>query len=163
VKETFTVQDIQLIVFDFDGVMTNNQVILNEHGEESVIVNRADGLGVSLLRQHAIPMLILSTEENRVVTARASKLNIPAIQGVADKAVSLQSFCVLHGIDLSNVLYVGNDINDLEAMRISGLRAAPSDAHKTIRDLADIVLESPGGSGVIRELYDLIQFPEETS
>ena len=107
-------------------------------------------------------MLILSSEENGVVTARASKLGITAIQGIRDKAASLQSYCTFHGIDMSKVLYVGNDINDLQAMRISGLSAAPSDAHKTIRELADIVLESPGGGGVVRELSDLILFRKET-
>lgn len=149
-------KEIGLIVFDFDGVMTDNRVILNQYGEEAVVVNRADGLGVALLRQRNIPMLILSGEENPVVTARAGKLEIPVLQGVREKAPALKRYLEERGIDPGRVVYVGNDVNDLEAMLLVGFKVAPADAHRKVREIADLVLEAGGGEGVVRELADLL-------
>jgi YrbI family 3-deoxy-D-manno-octulosonate 8-phosphate phosphatase len=147
---------IELMVFDFDGVMTDNRVILSETGEESVIVNRADGLGVTILKQHGFKMMILSTEKNAVVAARGNKLNISVLQGFDNKAEVLTDYCDKANIDLKNVLYVGNDINDFEAMLKVGIKVAPADAHAKIKQIADVVLLSSGGKGVVRELADLI-------
>lgn len=148
--------NIKLIVFDFDGVMTDNRVIVSETGEESVIVNRADGLGIKMLREKGVPMLILSTEENRVVTARGKKLKLPVLQGISDKASALKDYCRELNVDLNKVMYIGNDINDLEVMKLVGLRLAPADAHIKIKEITDMVLSTPGGGGVIRELADII-------
>lgn len=144
------------IVFDFDGVMTDNRVIVNEYGEESVIVNRADGLGINAIRQYGIPMMILSTETNKVVVARAQKLKIPVLHGVDDKATILREYCESKNIEMNRVLYVGNDINDFEAMSLVGMKVVPSDAHICVKKIADIILNTPGGGGVVRELADLI-------
>lgn len=147
---------IRLIIFDFDGVMTDNRVIVSETGQESVIVNRADGLGINIIKKLGIPMLILSTEANSVVTVRARKLDLPLLQAVEDKAHVLDKYCAERNIPFSMVLYVGNDINDLEAMKLVGYRYAPADSHDDIKSIAHHIFKAKGGDGVVRELADLL-------
>jgi YrbI family 3-deoxy-D-manno-octulosonate 8-phosphate phosphatase len=132
--------------------MTDNRVWVNEDGIESVAVNRGDGMGVSMIRKRGIPQIILSTERNRVVQARADKLQIPAIQGSDNKEHDLAVYCLKHSVDLSRVLYVGNDINDLAVMQTVGFRVAPADAVSEILAIADYVTKSVGGGGVVREI-----------
>jgi YrbI family 3-deoxy-D-manno-octulosonate 8-phosphate phosphatase len=147
--------DMVLFVYDFDGVMTDNTVLVDENGVESVRVHRADGLAVAYFKKSGIKQLILSTETNPVVQARASKLQIECIHGVGDKRDVLTEYLEHEGIDAANVLYIGNDINDLEVMKIVGKSVAPQDAHEQIKDIADIVTKAKGGYGVIRELMDM--------
>ena len=99
---------------------------------------------------------IISTEKNSVVSSRAGKLSIPCLQGIENKKDVLMNFCKKNDIDLINVAYVGNDINDKEAMEISGVTFCPSDAHESILDISDHILKKKGGQGVIRELFDII-------
>lgn len=148
---------IKLIVFDFDGVMTDNRVLVNEKGEEAVWVNRSDGLAVEMIRKMGIPMLILSTETNPIVSVRAKKLNLPVLQAVSNKKEALLDYCNSEKIDLTEVMYVGNDINDLPAMELVGYKVVPSDAYEEVKQISDIVLSSKGGGGVVRELADLIK------
>ena len=150
-------KDIKLIVYDFDGVMTDNRVVVHEDGMESVIVNRADGLGVNIIKEIGIPQMILSTETSSVVEARAKKLGIPMIQGVGDKKKVLAAYCKENKINPNNILYVGNDINDKEVMGIIGYPVAPSDAHLDIKKLAKHTLETKGGYGVVKELAEILK------
>lgn len=147
---------IALICYDFDGVMTDNTVTLDEDGKESVSANRGDGLAIAAIRALGIPQVILSTEENKVVRARAAKLKIEVFHGLPDKALALRTLVQERGIDLDNVIYVGNDVNDLGAMQMAGYAIAPSDAHRTILVTANYVTDARGGYGVIREMYDAI-------
>ena len=147
---------IKLFVYDFDGVMTNNKVIVDQRGNESVIVNRGDGLAVSIIKRMNIPQLILSTEANPVVLKRANKLNIICINGVEDKKEKLKEYCIQNDINFKDVLYIGNDINDLDIMKMIGHPYCPADAHESIKVISDYVFKSKGGNGVIRELLDLI-------
>ena len=147
---------IQLIVYDFDGVMTDNRVYLDQNGNEMVKVNRGDGLGISEIKKLGIQQIIISTEKNAVVSARASKLGINCLQGIDDKKGALLDYCKGKKIDLKNVAYVGNDINDKKAMKISGVTFCPADAHETIKSFSDYVLSTKGGRGVVRELLDII-------
>ena len=149
--------DIQLIVYDFDGVMTDNRVIVHEDGMESVIVNRADGLGVNIIKEIEIPQMILSTETNPVVSFRAKKLGIPVLQGVDDKKTVLLKYCKDNNYDPARILYVGNDVNDEEVMKAVGYSVATADAHHSIKSLAQMVLDTKGGHGVVRELADKIE------
>jgi len=150
-------EKIDLIVYDFDGVMTDNTVVVHEDGREAVRVNRADGLGVNLIRKKKIPQLILSTEKNPVVRARARKVGLPLIQGVEDKRRVLAAYCERHGYSPRRTIYVGNDTNDVGAMRYVGIAVAPADAHPSILRLAEMVLKTPGGRGVVRELADRLR------
>jgi len=154
-KVSMRTKDIDLIVYDFDGVMTDNRVIIFQDGTEAVIGSRGDGLGVDRLRSEGIPQLILSTETNPVVKARAVKLGLEVIASCKDKKYTLMKFCKQNGYDLQKVVYVGNDLNDLEVMKIVGFSVAPADAHPDIKSLAKLVTNAKGGTGVIRELSDV--------
>lgn len=152
----YKLNKVELIVYDFDGVMTNNTVYVDQHGNESVQVSRADGLGISAIRAMGLGQVIMSTEANPVVATRAKKLGIPCLQNIECKETELKQYCESNGIDLCNVAYVGNDINDKKAMESVGWPICPKDAHQEIRDIAKIVTSVGGGEGVIREVYDLI-------
>lgn len=145
-----------LLVYDFDGVMTDNRALVFEDGTEAVFVNRADGWGVGELRKAGFTQIILSTETNIVVLARGKKLQIEVLQGSKDKAQDLSDYCQRKGIELSKVLYVGNDLNDLVAMRLVGFPVAPADAHPAIIMIAKLVTKARGGEGVIKELSELL-------
>lgn len=147
---------VKLVVYDFDGVMTDNTVKVSQDGQESVSANRSDGLGIGMIRKLGVGQLILSTEPNPVVKARADKIGLEAIHGVGDKASALLELADRHEVSLAEVLYVGNDINDTDAMALAGFKVAPSDAHPSILALADYVTDAPGGHGVIRELADVL-------
>jgi 3-deoxy-D-manno-octulosonate 8-phosphate phosphatase (KDO 8-P phosphatase) len=148
---------IKLLVYDFDGVMTDNKVYVDQHGHEMVQVNRADGLGISMIKKLGIVQIILSTEANPVVSARAGKLDISCLQDINNKAEALIGFCKESKYVLKSVGYVGNDINDLEAMKLAGVSFCPADAHQDIIKISTHVLNAKGGEGVVRELFDLLQ------
>ncbi len=146
--------DIDLIVFDFDGVLTDNRVIVLEDGREGVVCNRADGLGFDMFRAADIPVLIISTERNAVVARRAEKLRTPVLLNVGDKKQTLVQHCRQADIDLSRVIFVGNDLNDLTVMASVGFPIAVADAHPAILATARTVLTSKGGDGAARELAE---------
>ena len=150
------INNIDAFVFDFDGVLTNNLVYLNQEGVESVVCSRADGLAFDVLRKLKKPTFILSTEKNSVVTMRAKKLKIQALQGIKNKADALSSLSESKGYDLGRILYVGNDLNDFNVMKICGYSACPIDSHIKIKELSNIVLNTRGGEGVVRELLEEI-------
>jgi YrbI family 3-deoxy-D-manno-octulosonate 8-phosphate phosphatase len=136
--------------------MTDNTVTMDEHGIESVRVNRSDGLAISELKKRGFAQAIFSTETNNVVSMRAEKLGIPCIQGLEDKKSALLDYCIDSSINPELCLFVGNDINDLEVMKAVGYPVCPSDAHSKIISISRIVLNTKGGNGVIRELLDFI-------
>ena len=148
---------IKLIVSDFDGVMTDNRVLVDENGKESVYVSRADGQGIHMLRSMGIELIIMSTETNGVVGKRAEKLNVECIQSIDDKAEYLKIYCNKRKIPLEEVIYVGNDINDYSAMCMAGIKIVPNDAYKIVKDIADVITKTKGGYGVIREIADIIE------
>lgn len=153
-KKNDKLKDIKLVVYDFDGVMTDNRVLVREDGVESVMCNRSDGLGIGMIRRLGVEQVILSTEENPVVLARARKIRLEAVHGCADKQAGLRTLASDRGIATSDILYVGNDTNDLEAMRIAGIAVAPADSHPEILAIAHHITAAKGGHGVIRELAD---------
>jgi N-acylneuraminate cytidylyltransferase len=147
---------IELVVFDFDGVMTDNTVSVAQDGTESVICNRSDGLGIDGLRDAGIPALILSTERNSVVKARADKLQLPCLHGIADKAAALAEWIAARGISAENVVYLGNDRIDLGCFQLVGMPVAVADAHPSASSAAKLILSRAGGQGAVRELCDLV-------
>ena len=152
--KVITIDDIDLFVFDFDGVLTDNIVHIDNNGNEMVSCSRADGLAFDVLRKLDKPCQILSTENNTVVSARANKLGISVLQGVKNKEKSLRNLVMRRGYKLSNILYVGNDLNDYNSMRISGLSVCPADSHPKIKKISNFVLKTNGGKGVVRELLE---------
>ncbi|MBT3667991.1 MAG: HAD hydrolase family protein [Opitutae bacterium] len=150
------VSQIDVVVFDFDGVLTDNRVTVDQAGKESVCCSRSDGLAFDGFRKLRIPTFILSTESNPVVVARARKLQIPVLNSVSDKVKSLHNLCDQNGFQFKKILYVGNDINDYMVMQECGFSACPADAHQSIKQISTIVLESSGGSGVAREILEKV-------
>tara|TARA_B100001250_G_scaffold84532_1_gene69878 strand:- start:19768 stop:20226 length:459 start_codon:yes stop_codon:yes gene_type:complete len=148
--------EIKLALYDFDGVMTDNKVSINEKGLESVIVNRSDGLAVKLIDEMGVKQIIISTESNKVVEKRAQKLGIECKQNIENKASVVEELSKTLSITKDKIAFIGNDINDLEAMKIVGLSLCPSDASQEIIDLSMTILPSKGGSGVIRDFYDFL-------
>jgi 3-deoxy-D-manno-octulosonate 8-phosphate phosphatase (KDO 8-P phosphatase) len=148
------IDDINVFVFDFDGVLTNNMVHLDQNGKESVSCSRGDGLAFDVLRKLKKPTYILSTEKNLVVSSRASKLKIPVIQGIKDKVTGIQEIANKENCKLQDILYIGNDLNDFHVMNICGYTACPADSHKKIKQISSIVLKTNGGFGIVRELLE---------
>ncbi|MBI4402325.1 MAG: acylneuraminate cytidylyltransferase [Nitrospirae bacterium] len=147
---------VTAVVFDFDGVFTDNRVLVSENGAEAVICDRADGLGLDRLRATGIPVVVLSTETNPVVAARCRKVGVECQQGIANKLDALRRFASERGISLSDTVYVGNDLNDRDCLAAVGCGIAVADAHPLVRDQAAIVLHAEGGRGAVREVCDLI-------
>ena len=148
------INSISVFVFDFDGVLTNNMVYLDQNGKESVSCSRGDGLAFDVLRKLKKTAYILSTEKNTVVSARAQKLQISALQGAENKVAGIQEIIKKENCKLENILYVGNDLNDYRVMDICGFTACPADSHKKIKQISSIVLKTNGGCGVVRELLE---------
>jgi 3-deoxy-D-manno-octulosonate 8-phosphate phosphatase (KDO 8-P phosphatase) len=152
--KTISLDNIDAFIFDFDGVMTNNSVYLDEHGKESVRCSRSDGLAFNVINKLKKPTYIVSTEKNQVVKARAKKLQVPILYGLDDKVSAVKNLSISKGYSLKKILYVGNDLNDLLIMKLCGFTACPSDSHEKIKEISSRVLMSKGGEGVIRELLE---------
>jgi N-acylneuraminate cytidylyltransferase len=148
--------DVDALVTDFDGVHTDDRVYLSQDGVESVQVSREDGMGIALARRAGLKLLILSTEVNPVVAARASKLQMQVMHGQSDKAQALKEWMAEEGLDPNRVAYVGNDVNDLGCLRMVGWPIAVANAHPDVESLARLKLTRRGGSGAVRELCELV-------
>ncbi|WP_316747668.1 N-acylneuraminate cytidylyltransferase [Streptomyces herbicida] len=154
-----TADDIDAVVLDFDGTQTDDRVLIDSDGREFVSVHRGDGLGIAALRKSGLKMLILSTEQNPVVAARARKLQIPVLHGIDRKDLALKQWCEEQGIAPERVLYVGNDVNDLPCFALVGWPVAVASAHDVVRGAARAVTTVPGGDGAIREIASWILGP----
>jgi N-acylneuraminate cytidylyltransferase len=149
-------EKVSLVVFDFDGVMTDDRVWVNQDGLEFVAANRGDGMGISRLLAAGIRAVIISTESNPVVAARAKKLKLPYYHSVGDKAAILTSYLAEEGLSSKETIYVGNDVNDLPCFPLVACAVAVADAHPDVRRQADQVLTQSGGHGAVREVCDLL-------
>ncbi|MBF4136283.1 transferase [Streptomyces albidoflavus] len=152
--------DVDAVVLDFDGTQTDDTVQIDAEGRERVSVHRGDGLGIAALRDAGVPLLILSTEQNPVVTARARKLRIPVLHGVDRKDEALKQWCDEQGVDPARVLYAGNDANDLPCFALAGWPVAVASAHEPVRRAARAVTTAPGGRGAVREIASWLLGPD---
>jgi YrbI family 3-deoxy-D-manno-octulosonate 8-phosphate phosphatase len=151
------------VVFDFDGVMTDNRVLTFQDEREAVLCDRADGLGITMLRSRNIPMLVLSTETNPVVAARCRKLKLECLQGIDVKETALAQWLAERGYNPARTIYVGNDINDLGCLRLVGLPVAVGDAYEAVKTICKLVLSKPGGKGAVREIAEMICAAKDVS
>jgi len=151
-------QDIKLIVCDFDGVITDNHVITDQDGRESVTASRGDSMHIKTLRGKGIEVMILSSEPNPVVLARAKKMGIAALHnlGMENKGAALLNVLEQKNLKAENVIYLGNDLNDLPCFEVAGWSVAVADAYPEVLRAADHVLTKNGGHGAVRELCELI-------
>ena len=147
---------IKLLAFDFDGVMTDNKVIVDENGKESVVCNRSDGMGVEMVKKHGIEVIVLSKEQNKVVKARCDKLKVPCVHGVDDKISILKKEIEKRNLSSNEICFVGNDVNDIECIKYAGLGVATNNAYASVKEIADFVTEKNGGDGAVREIIDKI-------
>ena len=155
---------VHTVVFDFDGVFTDNKVWVDQRGGESVRCDRSDGLAFDLIRAYVrreglrCEFFILSKEPNPVVLARAQKLGLDCHHGIRDKLAFLQEDLHRRFPDertpLEGVVYLGNDLNDLRVMRRAGYTVAPADAHPRVQEVAHLVLEQRGGEGFVRAFVE---------
>ncbi len=147
---------VELVVFDFDGVFTDNLVYVSQDGVESVVCWRSDGLGISKIKKLGMPVWVISTEKNHVVEARCRKLEIDFVKGCDDKLAALKSLTKRYGCSLHNVVYTGNDINDTACLEAVGIPIVVEDSHPEVIPKARYVTLNSGGQGAVREVCDLI-------
>jgi YrbI family 3-deoxy-D-manno-octulosonate 8-phosphate phosphatase len=142
-----------IIIFtDFDGCLTDDRVWLNQDGEEFVAANRKDGLAIKRLKNIGIQVVIASTETNKVVFARGTKMGVEVLQGLADKAESIDKYLKQKSLSWNDIWYIGNDVNDLGAIEKAKLSICPADGVKKVRKTVDIVLKTNGGRGILSEI-----------
>ncbi len=147
----------EAVIFDFDGVFTDNKVYVDERGVESVRCDRSDGWGLARLKKSGVRLVVMSTEVNGVVQARCRKLGIECHQGLGEnKFERYESWCAEAGIDPERTIFVGNDSNDVECLRASGCAIVPSDAYDDALGVADIILEEAGGCGAVRRVCEIV-------
>ena len=148
--------EIRLVVFDFDGVFTDNRVWTNDRGEESVACFRGDSQGLRRLDEVGVEYFILTQETNDAVPARARKIRSECVRGIEDKLPVLRKEAGRRGCSLAETAYLGNDVNDAECLAAVGLPVVPADAWAEVVPLAKLVLDRAGGHGCVRELCDAV-------
>jgi N-acylneuraminate cytidylyltransferase len=158
-KKKLKNQELPKVIFtDFDGCLTDDRVWLNQDGEEFVAANRKDGLAINRLKKLGITVVRTSTEKTKVVTARATKLGIEALQGLTDKVEAIENFISKNNLTWKDSWYIGNDVNDLGVIRKARFSICPSDAVRAVKKEIDLKLKTKGGYGVLSELVSLIEF-----
>ena len=151
------IQKPKILFTDFDGCLTDDRVWLNQDGEEFVAANRKDGLAVKRLKNLGIQVVITSTETNKVVIARGNKMGVEVLQGLSDKAASIEQYLEQKNSSWEDIWYLGNDVNDLGAIRKAKFSICPSDAVKAVKNEVDLKLKTKGGYGVLSELATLLE------
>ena len=150
------IKNLKLIIFDFDGVLTDNNVFVDSSGNEFVQCNRSDGLAFKALSKLGIKAIICSTEKNDVVQARGKKLNVETFNAIDDKFYWIKKYCLSMKIKPEQILFVGNDLNDYKSMQYCGFSACPSDSVDKIKSISNFLLTKKGGEGVAREIVEKI-------
>ena len=150
-------QRIRLFATDLDGVLTDGGMYYAESGDEWKKFNTRDGMGIKLLQRAGIITAIVTQERTKLVARRAEKLAIPELhQGVMDKLSLVREMAARHGLTLSQVAYIGDDINDLETLKAVGFSAAPADGMPQVAAVVDYICEKKGGEGAVREIIEMI-------
>ena len=155
-RKNTDLKDVRLLVSDFDGVMTDNRVLVDQSGIEAVYCHRGDGWGIARLKEAGVEIVVLSTEQNPVVGARCQKLNIEYIQGSDDKLSALKEMAHQRSLLPTQIAYIGNDINDLDCMQWAGVSIAVADAVTEVKQVSTLLTHRVGGRGAVREVCDLI-------
>ena len=150
------IKSLKIAFFDFDGVFTDNLVSVSEEGVESVSCCRSDGIGLSRINSIGIKSFVISTEKNPVVQVRCKKLKISCFQGVDNKEIAILEICKKLKVSVEECLFLGNDINDITALKLVGLPIAVADAYPEILDYVIYKTKAKGGTGAVREICDII-------
>lgn len=148
---------IKLIILDVDGTLTNGKITFDYAGREYKDFNVKDGMGIKLALNRNIEVVILSGRISKVVEIRAKELGISALyQGVMNKRKKVEEIAREKNILLKDIAFIGDDINDLEAMQVVGFKGCPLDASTDIARISDFVSSKNGGDGSVREIIDFI-------
>jgi 3-deoxy-D-manno-octulosonate 8-phosphate phosphatase (KDO 8-P phosphatase) len=147
-----TCDNIRLMLWDVDGVLTNGDIYITEAGESFKQFNVKDGVAVALLAKHSIKTGVLSGKRSFALSKRCEQLDLDIVMtGIHNKIATLKTICSTLGITPLQIAYIGDDIIDLEVMKNVGITYAPADAHVLVKQVADIITKSVGGKGVARE------------
>lgn len=150
-------QKIRALAFDVDGVLTDGGIFWDANGAEIKRFSFTDIMGISLARRQGILITLISGEDSPLIDRYAAKLKIVEVtKGCRDKASGLRDFAKRNGLQLDEVCFMGDDVNDLPAMKIAGFSAAPADAREVVLARVDFIAGKPGGNGAVRELVDAI-------
>ena len=149
--------EIKAIALDVDGVLTDGGVWWGPNGEEWKRFSFADIMGVSLARKAGLIVALISGEDSPLVDRYAVKLGIVHVEkNCKDKAAAIQRFSLQADIPLSQICFMGDDVNDLGAMQLAGLAAAPADARPAVLKKVSFIAAKNGGNGAVRELVDFL-------
>jgi N-acylneuraminate cytidylyltransferase len=158
VKSKFCNYQIPKIIFtDFDGCLTDDRVWLNQDGEEFVAANRKDGLAIKRLESLGIKLVIASTETNKVVIARGNKMGVEVLQGLDNKVLAIEQYLNQNNLNWDDIWYIGNDVNDLGAIKKAKVSLCPRNAVKLVRRNVDLVLKTDGGYGILSEIITKLE------
>lgn len=152
-------KDLTLLALDFDGVFTDGTVYVNQEGVEAVQCSRRDGLGINLLQKHKIKVHVISKETNPIVSVRCKKMGIACDQSIHDGDGKLEILeRIMRDLKLSpsNVAFMGDDLNDVPALKSANVAFTVADAHPAVKEIADYITEAPGGKHAVREVAELI-------
>ncbi len=155
--EEKNIPEIKMFLTDCDGCLTDAGMYYSEQGDELKKFNTRDGMGFALLRAKGIITGIVTSESVDLNRRRAEKMKLDVLEsGCKDKVEAIKKIGARYGVDMQNIAYVGDDINDLEAVKMVGLGCAPADAMPQVKEAADYIAKAKGGEGVIREVVELI-------
>ena len=150
-------KDIKIVLTDVDGVLTDGGMYYSSKGDTMKKFHVRDGMAINMLKKHNIPTVIVTKEKNRIITQWAKKMNVKKIfDGVLDKEKILKKVCKEFDVKTSNIVYIGDDVNDMALLKNVGISVSPADAWKNTKQIVDYVSEKNGGKGVLREISDLI-------
>lgn len=150
-------QKIKILCMDVDGTLTDGAMYYSERGEAMKRFSTRDGMGVTLLRRAEIQTAIITSEASEIAVRRAEKLDIEHIEtGCRNKTEALGQLCAKLNLGYENIAYIGDDVNDIFAIRTAGVSACPSDAVDSVTRIVDYKCEKPGGNGAVREFCELI-------
>lgn len=164
-------RNIKFIAVDFDGTLTDNSVIHNPDGTESIVRSRMDSFGIDLLSDaglydkknykstsHEVDLMIMSREANPVVASVSQKIKMKCLQGQYEKFEAFKQEVKSRGLDYPQVLFMGNDLNDIECIQLAGIGVAVADAMEQVKNAADYITKHAGGKGAFREICELMLY-----
>ncbi len=156
-KDIELLRQIKILVLDVDGVLTDGTINIAANGELFKGFNVKDGLGISIMQRQGIPVVIMTGRRSEIVHRRAEELGIRLVMdGIKDKGMALAELCNANHINVNQVGYMGDDLNDLPAIMSGCVSFAPSDASEDVLQEVDFVMSADGGRGAVREAIELI-------
>jgi 3-deoxy-D-manno-octulosonate 8-phosphate phosphatase (KDO 8-P phosphatase) len=156
-KVSIKASKIKVVLTDVDGVLTDSGMYYSNKGDIMKKFHTRDGMGVTLLRKNNIPSVIVTKEKNEIIKQWSKKMKIDKLlMGVIKKEAVLEKICKDYGVKSSEICYIGDDVNDLELLKLVGFSATPSDGIIEAQKICDYICKNNGGNGVFREVTNII-------